>query len=90
MKMKTKIDSKISKFLKITGIINNIFKLNRVRKNTRIKLYSTLVLPVLLYGNETCTIKTKDKARLIFAEMKFMRRTTGYIYIQTSNKIVKY
>jgi hypothetical protein len=27
------IDSKISKFLKITGIINNIFKPNKVRKN---------------------------------------------------------
>jgi hypothetical protein len=32
---------------KIRGIINNLFKPNKVRKNTRIKLHSTLALPVL-------------------------------------------
>jgi hypothetical protein len=74
------IDCKISKFLKITGIISNILKTNKVRKNTRIKLYFTLALPVLLYGNKSWTIKAKDKASLISAEMKFMRRTAGYIW----------
>lgn len=74
------IDSKISKFLRITGIINNIFKPNRTRRNTRLKLYSTLALPVLLYGSECWTIKAKDKSRLISAEMKFMRKTAGYIW----------
>jgi hypothetical protein len=69
-----------TKFLKIAGIINNVFKPNKVKKNTRIKLYSTLALPVLLYGSESWTIKAKGKARLISAEMKFMRRTAdGYI-----------
>jgi hypothetical protein len=73
--MEKYIYSKISKFLKITGIINNIFKPNKVRKNTRIKLYSTLALPALLYGSESWTIKAKDEARLISAEV-----TTGYIW----------
>jgi DTW domain-containing protein YfiP len=36
--------------------------------------------PVLLYGSESLTIKAKDKARLISAEMKFMRSTAGYIW----------
>jgi hypothetical protein len=54
------IGSKISKFLKITGIINNIFIPNTVRKNTRIKLDSTLGLPVLLYGSESWIVKAKD------------------------------
>jgi hypothetical protein len=75
------IDSKISKFLKITGIINDIFKPNNVRKNTRIKLYSTLALPVLSYGSESWTIEAKDIAKLISVEIKFMRRTAdGYIW----------
>jgi hypothetical protein len=70
------IHSKVSKFLEITGIINNIFKPNKVRKSTKIKLFSTLALPMLLYGGESWTIKAKDKA-----EMKFMRRTSdGYIW----------
>jgi hypothetical protein len=79
MKTKKDTDSKISKCLKVTGIINNIVKPNKVRKNTRMKLYFTLALPVLLYGSESCTIKAKGKARLISAEMKFMRRTAGNI-----------
>jgi hypothetical protein len=47
-------------------------------KKTRIKLYNTLVLPVLLYGSETWTIKTRDTRRITAAEMKYMRRTAGY------------
>jgi hypothetical protein len=35
---------------------------------------------VLLYGSESWTIEAKDKARQISAEMKFMRRTAGYIW----------
>jgi hypothetical protein len=35
---------------------------------------------VLLYGSESWTIKAKDKARLITAEIKFMRRTAGDIW----------
>jgi hypothetical protein len=36
---------------------------------------------VLLYGSESWTIKAKDKARFISAEIKFVRRTAdGYIW----------
>jgi hypothetical protein len=64
--------NKITKFLKITGIINNTFKLNKARKGTQIKLYNTLALPILLYGSENLTVKSKDKSRLRAAEMMFM------------------
>jgi hypothetical protein len=39
---------------------------------------SSKALPVLLYGSETWTIKARD-ARITAAEMKYMRRTAGYI-----------
>jgi hypothetical protein len=58
------IDSKVTNILKITGIINNTFKPNKVQKGARIKLYATLALPVLLYGSETWTVKSKDESRL--------------------------
>jgi len=48
-------------------------------KKTRIKLYNTLALPVLLYGSETWSIKARDARRITAAEMKYMRRTAGYI-----------
>jgi hypothetical protein len=38
-------------------------------------LYTTLALPVLLYGSETWTVKSRDKSRLAAAEMRIMRKT---------------
>jgi len=43
-----------------------------------LKLYNTLALPVLLYGSEPWTIKTRDARRITAAETKYMRRTAGY------------
>jgi len=53
---------------------------HKALKKTRIKLYNTLALPVLLYGSETWTIEVRDARRIIAAEMKYIRRTAGYIY----------
>ena len=49
-------------------------------KETRIKLYNTLALPMLLYGSETWTIKSRNARRITAAEMKYMRRTARYIW----------
>jgi hypothetical protein len=42
------------------------------------KLYNKLALPVLLYGRETWTIKGGDARRKTAADMKYIRRRTGY------------
>jgi hypothetical protein len=70
------IDNKLNNYLKITNIINNLFR----PKKTRIKLYNTLALPTLLYGSEKWTIKARDARRITAAEMKCMRRTAGYTW----------
>ena len=57
----------------------NVFRPEKTLKKTRIKLYNTLALPVLLYGSETQTIKARDARRITAAEMKYMRRTAEYI-----------
>jgi len=74
------IDNKLNNFLKITGIVNNVFRPQKAFKKTRIKLYNTLALPVLLYGSETWTVKARDARRITAAEMKYMRRTAGYTW----------
>ena len=71
-------DNKLHNYLKITGILNNVFRPQKALKKTRIKLFNTLALPVLLYGSETWTIKAKDARRITAAEIKYMRRTSGY------------
>jgi hypothetical protein len=66
--------------LKITGILSNVFRPQKNPEKTRIKLYNTLALPVLLCGSETWTIKASDARRITEAEMKYMRRTAGYTW----------
>ena len=61
--------------MKITGILNNVLRPQKTLKKTRIKLYNTLALSVLLYGSETWTIKARDARRMTAAEMKYMRKT---------------
>ena len=74
------IDNKLNNFLKITGILNNVFRPKKTLKKTRIKLYNTLAIPVLLYGSETWTVKASDARRITAAEMNYMRRTAGYTW----------
>jgi hypothetical protein len=51
-----KLNMKITNFLKITDIINQIFKPNLVSKYTRSKIYKILARPTLTYGSESWTI----------------------------------
>jgi hypothetical protein len=45
----------------------------------------------LFYGSETWTIKARDARRITAAEMKYMRRTTGYTWTdyKTNTQIAK-
>ena len=77
--------------MKITGILNNVFRPQKPLKKTIIKLYNTLALPVLLYGSETWTVKARDGRRMTAAEMKCKRRTAGYTRTdyETNTQITK-
>jgi len=66
------IDNKLHNYLKITGILNNVFRPQITLTKTRTKLYNTLALPVLSYGSETWTIKAREARRMTAAEMKFV------------------
>jgi hypothetical protein len=73
------IDNKLRNYLKIASILNNVLG-HKTLKKTRIKLNNTLALPVLLCGSETWTIKARNARRITAAEIKYMRRTAGYIW----------
>jgi hypothetical protein len=68
-----------------------VFRPQKSLKKTRIKLYNTLALAVLLYGSETWTIKARDARRITATEMKYMRRTAGYTWTdyKTNTQITK-
>jgi hypothetical protein len=87
----TCIKDKLNNYLKITGILNNVFRPQKTVKKTRIKLYNTLTLPVLLYGSDIWTVKGRDASRISAAEMKCMTGKTGYTWTdyKTNTQIAK-
>jgi hypothetical protein len=77
--------------LRITGIINNVFRPRKTLKKTKIKLYSTLALPTLSYSSENWTIKARNARRVAAAEVKYLRKTAGYTWTdrKTNTEIAK-
>jgi hypothetical protein len=59
-------------------------------KKTRIKLYNTLALAVLLYGSETWTVKARDVRRITAAEMNFEMETSKNKYIRNIRILAGY
>ena len=49
------------------------------RPQKTLKLYNSLALPALLHGSENWIIKARDARRIMTAEMKYIRKTAGYI-----------
>ena len=57
-----------------------MFRPQKTLKKKRLKLYSTLALPALLYISQNCAIKARDARRITEAQMKYMRKTAGYTW----------
>jgi hypothetical protein len=68
-----------------------MFRPQKTLKKTTIILYDIVALPALLYGTEKWTIKAKDARRITAAEIKYMRKTSGYTwtYYETGPEIAK-
>jgi hypothetical protein len=46
-------------------------------KNTKIKIYRTIILPIVLYGCETCSLTLREENRLRVFENRVLRRIFG-------------
>ena len=51
-KKEVDIDNKLNSYLKITGTINSVSRPQKALKKTRMKLYSTVAIPVVLRSSE--------------------------------------
>jgi hypothetical protein len=59
-----------------------LFKSNILPKRTKIKLYKTLVCPVITYGAETWTLKIADEHSLKVFEEDYLENTCGPIRVE--------
>jgi len=57
--------------------VQNIWSSSLLSKNLKIKIYRTVILPVVLYGRETWSLTLRDDCRMRVFENKVLRRIFG-------------
>jgi len=78
----------MTKFLQLIGTIKRaIFR--KVRTETILKIYNTLIVPTFLYGSENWTLTASQRRRIEAAEMKLLRPLAGYTIHDHKTKYFK-
>jgi hypothetical protein len=62
------------------------FKSKLITRNTKVKIYRTLVRPVVTYGSETWTLKARDEKALRCFERKILQRIFRLVQIQVDGE----
>jgi hypothetical protein len=62
----------------------------KVRTETILKIYNTLVIPTFLYGSENLTLTALQRRRTEAAEMKLLRPLAGYTLHDHKTNAVNY
>jgi hypothetical protein len=57
--------------------VRNLLSSRLLSKNVKIRIYKTIILPVVLYGSETCSLTLKEERRLRVFENRVLRRIFG-------------
>ena len=57
--------------------MQNLLSSGLLSKNTKIKIYRTIILPVVLYGCETWSLTLREERRLRVFEDRELRRIFG-------------
>ena len=57
--------------------VQNLLSFSLLSKKLKIKIYSTILLPVVLYGCETWSLTLREERRLRVFENRVLRRVFG-------------
>jgi hypothetical protein len=60
----------------------NIWNCRKLALEIRVKVFETMVVPVLMYGSECWTMRKQDEQRILVAEMSWLRKILGVSRIQ--------
>jgi hypothetical protein len=83
------VEFKLAKFLQLIGIIKRTIFM-KLRTETILKIYNTLVMPAFLYGSENWILTASQRRRIEAAEMKLLRPLAGYTPFMTAKQMTPY
>ncbi|XP_055384161.1 uncharacterized protein LOC129613877 [Condylostylus longicornis] len=69
---------------------NKLLKSKLITKATKMKIYLTLIRPVLTYGCETWTLKANENQNLLIFERKVLRKIYGPIRNEDGSYRIRY
>jgi len=76
------IENQLYKFMKLTGILNRTMPVNKVRKETRVKVYNTLAVPTLNHERMLEQDLVRDPIKF-WRYIKNKREATDTAYMKT-------
>jgi len=59
------------------GKMNKTWRSNNITTTSKVKLYGTFVIPVIMYGSECWCLRKEDERKILVAEMSWLRRILG-------------
>ena len=78
---KNSIQEEIKSGLKLRNVcyysVQNLLSSSLLSKNLKIKIYRTIILPIVLYGCETWSLTLREERRLRVFENRVLRRVFG-------------
>jgi hypothetical protein len=57
--------------------VQNLLSSRLLSRNLKVKIYKTVILPVVLYGCETWSLTLREEHRLMVFEKRVLRRIFG-------------
>ena len=80
--MKEEIDARIGAASRCYFSLLDLFKKRSISEKTKLRVYNTIIRPILLYGCETWALTKVLEKRLEVFENKILRKITGPIFDQ--------
>ncbi|XP_013173707.1 PREDICTED: uncharacterized protein LOC106122315 [Papilio xuthus] len=71
------INIRIHNALRCSAALHQVLVSKLLSRRTKIRIYKTVIRPILLYGCETWTLTLKEEEKLLVAERKIMRKILG-------------
>jgi hypothetical protein len=75
------IQQRLQKFAQISWFLNSTFKSILVRNFSRMKVYNSLVLPILLYRKEIWNLRKKEQIAIDIKQYQVLQKNTRYIIL---------